>query len=103
MFLSVRANFDSSPFIAHFHALSPRFSSSHRSSGSIAVPHRDRTAKLPTAIAERLIYYTPRFARCSCHFDFQLSRNTPYIRIILPTALKKYYAGRVACVLKTLY
>jgi len=83
MLPSVRANFNSSPFIAHFHTLflvffeSPFFGFRRRS--------RDHIAKLPT-IVERLIYYIHCFARCFCHLEFQFEKYPAYIRIILLTA-----------------
>lgn len=55
MFSSVRANFQPpslASFIAHFHALSLRFSSSHRSSGYFVASLRDHTAKVPATIVE---------------------------------------------------
>jgi len=76
MFPSVRANFDSSPFIAHFHALSPRFSSSHRSSGSIAVPHRDHT---PRNYRRTINLLYPSFRSLLLPFRFPTLAETPHI------------------------
>lgn len=82
MLPSVRANFDSSPFIAYFHTLflvffeSPFFGFRRRS------PSRSHRETAGHRREINLLY--PLFR--SLFLLSRVSRNTPYIRIILPTA-----------------